>query len=87
MFTEYLRQLSRVDACDAWHLFALEPGAETFNGIPVAVCLAVITHDDGRGINFVAFHKGGQFVVSNRERRNTIVADQGIGKRHQLSCV
>ena len=87
MLTEHLSQLTGIDACDSWHLFALQPVGKTLHCIPVAVLLAVIIHDDGRSINLVTLHEGWQTVLLESKWWHTIVAHERECKCHQLTGV
>ena len=87
VFTEHLGELSRVDAGDAGHLFALQPFGQTFLRIPMRIVRTVITDNDGARMNAVTFHKGGQTVFFKRERRHTIVAHKWISEHHKLSGI
>ena len=84
MLAEHLGQLAGVDAGDARHMLALEPFAQTLHGIPMVVLLAVVTHDDGRGIDAIALHERGYAVGADGERGHAIVAHQGIREGHHL---
>ena len=87
MLTKHLSQLTGVDACDSWHLFALQPVGKTLHCIPVAVLLAVIIHDDGRSINLVTLHEGWQTILLKSKWWHTIVAHERECKCHQLTGV
>ena len=87
MLAQGLGQCPRVDAGDAGYVLALEPVAQALYGVPMAVVLAVVAHDDGLGMNLLAFHEAGQPVLSEGEGRHTIVAHQWIGQCHQLSRI
>ena len=87
MLTKHLSQLTGIDACDSWHLFALQPVGKTLHCIPVAVLLAVIIHDDGRSINLVTLHEGWQTVLLESKWWHTIVAHERECKCHQLTGV
>ena len=49
--------------------------------------LAIVGHDDGRGMNLLALHEVGKAVGAEREGRYTIVAHEGIGEYHELSGI
>ncbi len=87
MLTKYLSQLTSVDARDAWHFLTLQPVGKTLHGIPVAVLLAVVIHDDCRSIDLVALHEGRQTVRLESEWRHAIVANEWEGKCHQLTGI
>ena len=87
MFTKHLSQLTGIDACDSWHLFALQPVGKTLHCIPVAILLAVIIHDDGRSINLVTLHEGWQTILLESKWWHTIVAHERECKCHQLTGV
>ena len=87
VLTQHLGKFAGVDAGDAGHFFAFEPVGQTFHGVPVAVFLAVVAHDDGGGIDAVALHKGGEAVGLHAEGGHAVVAYEGIGQRHELSRI
>ena len=87
MLTKHLSQLTGIDACDSWHLFALQPVGKTLHCIPVAVLLAVIIHNDGRSINLVTLHEGWQTILLKSKWWHTIVAHERECKCHQLTGV
>ena len=87
MFTQHFGELASVDACDAWHLFTLEPIGEAFFGVPMRIVGAIVADDDGFGMNLFAFHKGGDAILFNAEWGYTIVADQRVGEYHHLTCI
>ena len=56
-------------------------------GAPVRISLTVVTHNNGRGINPVTFHKSGNTVLFHSKGRHAIVAHQRVSQRHQLSGI
>ena len=87
MLTQHLRQGTGVDAGHTGYVLTLQPVAQRLACIPVVVLLAIVTHDDGRGINLVTLHESGEPVGLNTERRHTIVAHQRIGKHQHLAGI
>ena len=87
MFTQHFGKFARVDARNAWHLFAFQPVPQTFHSIPMTVLLAIIAHDYSRSINAVTLHVSGQFIITDCERWHTIIAHKRICKSHELSCI
>ena len=87
VLAQHLSKLACVDAGDAGHVLTFEPLCKTLYGIPVAVLLAVVSHDDSRSVDFVTLHECRQTVLFYCERRYTIVANQRIGQCHKLSSV
>ena len=53
----------------------------------MGIGLAIIAHDNGRSVNPVALHKGGDTISLHLEGRHTIVTHQRVGQRHQLSGI
>ena len=74
MLAQHLGEFARVDTCDAGHLLTLQPIGKTLLGIPMGIACAVVGHNNGRSIDFVALHEGGNTIGLEGERRNAIVA-------------
>ena len=87
MLTQYFREVTRVNSCDAWHLFTFQPVSKTFFCVPMRICSAVVAHDDGLGMDFLTFHERGDTVLLNAERRHAIVADKRVGEHHHLTSI
>ena len=73
VLTQHFGQFARVDSCDARHLFALQPVTQAFSRIPVAVLFAIVSDNQRRGINAVAFEEVGQPVCILRAGGYTVV--------------
>ena len=87
VLAQHFRQLAGIDARNARHLFAFQPVAEAFHGIPMTVVTGIIAYDKGFGVDAFALHKYRQPVGGEGKRRHTVIARQGICKRHQLSGI
>mgnify|MGYP005944803755 CR=1 FL=1 len=87
VLAQHFRQLAGIDARNARHLFAFQPVAEAFHGIPMTVVTGIIAYDKGFGMDAFALHKYRQPVGGEGKRRHTVIAHQRIGERHQLSGI
>ena len=83
--SESLCEPSRVDPRDGRDFFSLQPFCERLLGIPMAVLLAVICHDEAFNMNPLAFHELWQRFSSCI--RNAIVSYQGISRHQYLPCI
>ncbi len=87
LLAQALGEFAGVDARDARHVLALEPVGKALHGIPVGEIGAVVADDDGGGMDFLALHIVRQAVLTDGERRDTVVAHQREGQHHQLPRV
>ena len=82
MLAQHLGKLARINTCNTGHVLALEPVSQALYSIPVRILLAIVGHDDGRGIDAVALHKGGNTIGLDCKRRHSIISDQRKCQRH-----
>ena len=87
VLAQYFSQFAGIDACNARYLLTLQPVAEAFHGIPMAVIFGIVTYDNGFGMDVFTLHECRQPVWLDGERRYTVVARQRISERHQLAGV
>ena len=73
-FAQHFGQFASVDACDAWHMFTLQPLGQALFSIPVRVLLAIVGNNDGRSIDSVTLHECGQTIGFKTEWGYAIVA-------------
>ena len=81
-----LRDPARVHAPNARHAVVLEPLSEAFARVPVAVLERIVGDDQSADVDTVRFEKAQQTVLL-RKLRNSVVADQRIGRHEDLTAV